>query len=110
MQNPNRRVQRLIIDPINLIGILTGKLKLSGLPDDAEVLFVYADPERNCVGAMVKSSTFDEIESGAVPPMLMATLRLAAAKVEGYQSGSDLREIRPIAATIPEVNNIHVEL
>lgn len=86
-QQPERFERRLRRVPISndfLTRLLRGKFIhhvrdiVTNLPQDAEVLHVVADHERDCIVAIVRSAEFDPVDHGCVIPDWSPTYTVCA--------------------------------
>ncbi len=65
---PKMKTRRIKLTPEQLIQILQGKLRLSSLPDDAELLDVKCDLSSNQIVAVISSQTFEDVKDSKPIP------------------------------------------
>lgn len=78
---PTRRAKMLMVNPADFMFLFTKGLEfkkktriIKGIPDDAELLTIAAEPVRGGVMMVVQSETYDEIPINEMPPVEVVSI------------------------------------
>jgi hypothetical protein len=78
---PTRRAKMLMVNPTDFMFLFTKGLRfrkqaklIEGLPEDAELIAVAADPVRHGIMLVVKSESYDEIPIDKMPPTELVSI------------------------------------
>lgn len=79
---PTRRAKMLMVNPGDFMFLFTKGLKwrkntqlIAGIPDDAELIAVAAEPVRHAIMLVVKSSTYEPIPIDQMPPIELVEIQ-----------------------------------
>ena len=79
---PTRRAKMLRVEPADFMFLFTKGLLwrkntrlVAGVPDDAEILTIAADPLRHAIFIVVKSSTYEPIPIEQIPPIELVEIQ-----------------------------------
>lgn len=79
---PTRRAKMLMVNPADFMFLFTKGLEfrkhtkiISGVPDDAELLTVAAEPARGAIMLVVQSESYDEIPINELPPVELVEIQ-----------------------------------
>lgn len=80
---PTRKVRMLMVNPSDFLYLFTKGLKvrkrfqiISGVPDDAMLLAISADPIRHAIVLVVQSESYEPIPTTDMPPIEMVEIEL----------------------------------
>lgn len=84
---PTRRAKMLMVNPTDFMYLFTKGLKfrkntslISGIPEDAELLTIAAEPVRHAIMLVVKSMEYDEIPINEMPPVELVEIQTGVDK------------------------------
>jgi len=79
---PTRRAKMLMVNPVDFMFLFTKGLKwrkntslVSGIPEDAELLTIAAEPVRGGIMLVVKSASYPEIPISQMPPIELVEIQ-----------------------------------
>lgn len=79
---PTRRAKMLMVNPADFMYLFTKGLEfrkhtklIAGIPDDAELIAVAAEPVRHAIMLVVKSSTYEPIPIDQMPPIELVEIQ-----------------------------------
>jgi hypothetical protein len=71
-----RKIRFLFVDEHTALMLLTGKARITNLPDEVSFERVFYDYERRGFGIMVEHESFGIVEPGVIPPVFMAEVEM----------------------------------
>ena len=82
LEIPKRRAKMLMVNPADFMFLFTRGLKvrkgykmIEGIPDDAKLLTIAAEPVRGGIMMVVESEEYDEIPINIMPPVQVISIQ-----------------------------------
>lgn len=79
---PTRRAKMLMVNPADFMYLFTKGLEfrkhtklIAGIPEDAELIAVAAEPVRHAIMLVVKSKTYEPIPINEMPPIELVSIQ-----------------------------------